>query len=284
MKVFEDSDSLQMALHEVRRAGLQIGLVPTMGKLHEGHLSLVDAAGQQTDYVVATIFVNPLQFGPNEDIERYPRSLEEDRQQLSRRGCDALFIPAVSDIYPHGLAHQTKVVVPDLTTAHCGASRPGHFDGVATVVCKLFNLLAPAAAFFGLKDYQQVLVIRRMVSDLSIPVSIHGLPTKREANGLAMSSRNTFLSPQEKDRAAGLYACLQASAAAIAKGSDDFRRLEQDAMTRLTEGGMRVDYFNICQAQTLQPANRDDDALVILAAVFIGGTRLIDNITVNLAG
>lgn len=281
MQIFENIAELRAHLAGIRRQNLCIGLVPTMGNLHAGHLALVKEARRQCDHVVTTIFVNPLQFGPGEDYHRYPRSLEDDKQQLQAEDCDTLFAPPVEEVYPEGLENETVVSVPGISERYCGRSRPGHFDGVATVVCKLFNMILPDAAFFGRKDYQQLLVIRKMVQDLCMPVAVLDVPTQRESGGLAMSSRNRYLSNEERKRAANLYATLLAVKARIEGGERDFSTLEEQAKTRLDRHGITVDYFNICHAHTLDPPEPDDRELVILGAVYIGGARLIDNVTIS---
>lgn len=282
MEVFEHKEALRAHLESVRKAEARIGLVPTMGNLHEGHLALIRAARQGCDHVVASIFVNPLQFGPNEDFTRYPRTLERDAAMLQAEGCHTLFAPTVNEIYPQGLESQTVVSVPELSELYCGATRPGHFNGVATIVCKLFNIVAPHEAFFGLKDYQQLLIIRKMAADLCLPLRIHGIPIQREASGLALSSRNAYLTEQQKAIAPALYRQLRETRKALLAGSLNFSDLEQNAQKTLEGAGMRVDYFNIAHAATLLPATPYDKDLVILGAVYLGSTRLIDNIGVTL--
>lgn len=253
-----------------------------MGNLHEGHLSLIEQALSMTDFVVCTLFVNPMQFGAGEDLDSYPRTLDEDREKLRNRGCHCLFAPPVSEIYPEGPEHHTRVTVPGLSERHCGAGRPGHFDGVATVVTKLLGIVQPDVAIFGQKDYQQLQVIRKLTRDLCLPVTIASGPTRREPNGLAMSSRNGYLSQEEKDRAAVIYRTLQQSAARISEeDAPDHRRIEHAAMDQIREAGLEPEYVAVCDATTLLPATADTRNLVILAAARMGGTRLIDNITVE---
>lgn len=271
-------------MQALRAPGRRVGLVPTMGNLHEGHLTLVDEAKKHCDYVLATIFVNPLQFGPFEDLENYPRTHDEDFEKLSERHCDGVFVPSVSEIYPNGMKNQTLITVPGLSENHCGKSRPGHFAGVCTVVCKLFNLTMPDIAFFGEKDYQQLQVIRKMTVDLCIPVQIHGVPTVRAASGLALSSRNGYLDESQLETAACLYRGLKTTAEKIGAGDNNFPELELEAENFLTDSGLKVDYFHICHAETLEPAAEEDTHLVILAAAYLGPTRLIDNISISLAG
>jgi pantoate--beta-alanine ligase len=281
MEVFKTSKPLQTALKAIRKSGKTIGLVPTMGNLHDGHLALVAAAKNACDFVLFTIFVNPLQFGPAEDLDNYPRTLAEDCDKLTAVDCDGVFIPADSEMYPGGLGLQTLVTVPGLSDRHCGASRPGHFNGVCTVVCKLFNLTQPDVAFFGEKDFQQLQIIRKMSADLCILVRIAGVPTVRNSDGLALSSRNSYLNSEQLARAPALYRQLQDTAQAIQQGKGNFDQLQKTAVAGLETAGLKADYFNICNATTLAPARNLDTELVILAAAWLGGTRLIDNITVS---
>ncbi len=263
----------------LRDAGRRVALVPTMGNLHTGHLDLVAAARADGHAVVASIFVNPLQFGAGEDLDRYPRTPAADIDKLTRAGTALLFMPTVEEMYPVPLEQQTAVEVPGLSTLHCGASRPGHFRGVATVVCKLFNIVGPDAAYFGEKDFQQLQVIRRMVRDLCLPVSVHGVPTRREEDGLALSSRNGYLSREERALAPVLRRELLALAD-LAGGSEiPFRELEWQCERRLEAAGFEPDYVSICHRDDLLPAQRGESGLVILAAAKLGRTRLIDNVT-----
>jgi len=281
MQIFESRDALQQQLRGLRKSGRTIGLVPTMGNLHDGHLALVAAAREQADFVLATIFVNPLQFGPTEDLDNYPRTLQADCDLLTSAGCDAVFVPAVSAMYPNGLQGQTLVSVPGFSAKHCGASRPGHFDGVCTVVSKLFNLSQPDIAFFGEKDYQQLQVIRKMTADLCMPVRIEGVPIIRNAEGLALSSRNGYLDAGQLALAPLLHDQLVAASTAIETGQADFTHLEASARAELDKAGFRTDYFTVCNAQTLDAAQHEDNDLVILAAAWLGKTRLIDNIRIT---
>jgi pantoate--beta-alanine ligase len=280
LKVFETRQPLQEEVDRARSHGRRIALVPTMGNLHAGHLKLVEKAREQAGFVVASIFVNPLQFGPNEDFARYPRTLDADLAALRGAGCDAVFLPSVATMYPQGMAVHTTISVPQISTLHCGASRPGHFDGVCTVVCKLFRLVRPDLAVFGLKDYQQFRIISRMVEDLLLDVELLGVPTVREDSGLALSSRNGYLSAEQRQLALALWRNLQAAAAAIRGGRRDFAALEAQAMAALASAGLEPDYFHICDRESLLPAAADDAAPVILAAARVGTTRLIDNILV----
>ncbi|MEJ2344379.1 MAG: pantoate--beta-alanine ligase [Gammaproteobacteria bacterium] len=261
-----------------RRDDMRVGLVPTMGGLHEAHLRLVDAAFHSADRVVATVFVNPMQFGEGEDFNAYPRDLDQDAALLEERGVHLLFAPPVSEIYPSGAAASTRVTVPGISDILCGAFRPGHFTGVATVVAKLFNLVRPDMAVFGEKDYQQLAVIRRVTVDLNFPVEVVGLPTVREADGLAMSSRNRYLSAEERRRAPRLQQILQETAAQLGRPGADFRSLEASATRGLEAEGFRPDYVSIRRAGDLQPAAAGDRDLVVLAAAWLGRARLIDNL------
>jgi pantoate--beta-alanine ligase len=274
--------TLREALANYKRDGKKVAFVPTMGNLHEGHLSLVDAAKQRADVVVASIFVNPMQFGANEDLDAYPRTLEADSNSLIDHGCDILFAPSVEEVYPCGLAAETRVEVPELGAFHCGASREGHFVGVSTVVAKLFNMVQPDIAIFGQKDFQQLAIIRKMARDLCMPIEIVGIATSREDSGLARSSRNGYLSAEQKQQATAIYASISDCVQAIKDGRRDFAALESEAKIKLQEAGFKPDYFNIAHPDTLKPATKTDTGFVILAAAFLGTTRLIDNITVSL--
>jgi pantoate--beta-alanine ligase len=281
LALFTDPAAIAAAVASARKQGKRIGLVPTMGNLHAGHFSLVTAARKHCDYVVATIFVNPLQFGPTEDLAKYPRTLQADKEGLLAAGCDALFMPDVQTMYPQGLELHTKISVPHVSTLHCGKTRPGHFDGVCTVVCKLFLMTQPDHAYFGLKDFQQFHIISRMVADLRIPLQLHGLPTVREPSGLALSSRNGYLSAGERADAIALYATLRDCAKQIEGGRRDYTALEKAADAALIASGLRTDYVHVCSRATLLPAATTDRELVILAAAWAGSTRLIDNIFVT---
>lgn len=281
MKTVQDIAQLREQIKAWRQQGLKIAFVPTMGNLHAGHISLVEEAHKHADKVVASIFVNPMQFGANEDIDSYPRTMEQDQQKLTNAGTDLLFTPTPAIIYPKGLDKQTFVEVPQVSEGYCGESRPGHFRGVATVVCKLFNLVQPDVACFGLKDYQQVQVIQTMVEDLSMPIDIVPVPTKREASGLAMSSRNGYLSEEELKIAPALAQNIQWLAEQI-QNDTDFIGLAKKAAQFIDNAGMKTDYIHIVHARTLQPASEDDKELVILAAAHCGKARLIDNLQVFL--
>ncbi|MBL4856169.1 pantoate--beta-alanine ligase [Idiomarina loihiensis] len=267
-------------LRRWRQQQSEVALVPTMGNLHDGHLQLVKTALERCDNVVVSIFVNPMQFGANEDLDSYPRTLEADCQALDALGVSAVFTPQVNDVYPRGLDRQTRIEVPGISDILCGASRPGHFTGVATIVCKLFNMVQPQLAVFGEKDYQQLQVIRLMVQDLSLPVEIQGTATQRETSGLAMSSRNGYLSTEQKQQAAELYKTLEETKAKLSVNTD-FGELEAAAKEKLTQAGFVPDYFSIRNAADLQEATPEDHEWVILAAAFMGKTRLIDNLRVT---
>lgn len=269
---------LRQVVKTARSQGKSIALIPTMGNLHEGHLQLIRQARDRYDFLVCSIFVNPLQFGAKEDLGAYPRTLEADRECLEVESCDCLFLPSVEEIYGDSLELQTIIKVPGLTENFCGSSRPGHFDGVATVVTKLFNMVQPDAAFFGLKDYQQFLIIRKLTQDLALDITIHGIETHREGSGLAMSSRNNYLSEEQRQQAANLYNCLKDCAEKIAAGNSDFEQLEKAAKKALRKVSLKPDYFQICDADTLQRPDPATSHFAILAAVYIGKSRLIDNI------
>ncbi|MBY8948376.1 pantoate--beta-alanine ligase [Pseudomonas sp. SH10-3B] len=273
---------LRAAVAHARKAGKRIGFVPTMGNLHSGHASLVSKAVQQADFVVASIFVNPLQFGAGEDLDKYPRTLAADQEKLLQAGCNLLFAPTVEEMYPGGTTGQTRVSVPQLSEGLCGASRPGHFEGVATVVSKLFNMVQPDMAVFGQKDYQQLAVIRAMVHDLNMPIQIIGEPTVRADDGLALSSRNGFLSEEERAIAPVLYRSLSQIAAAIKSGDHDFARLRAEQVQQIEAAGLRLDYLEVRQGVHLRTATAEDRDIVILVAAFLGTTRLIDNLHLNL--
>ncbi|NJN50572.1 MAG: pantoate--beta-alanine ligase [Gammaproteobacteria bacterium] len=256
-----------------------IGLVPTMGNLHQGHLRLVQESMRANATTVVSIFVNPLQFGPNEDFASYPRTLAADLELIGSADTGTVvFAPDDADIYPHGRDRSTRVSVPELGSVLCGAHRPGHFDGVTTVVLKLLNIVRPTRAYFGEKDYQQLTIIRRMVSDLDVATAIVGVPTVRAADGLALSSRNQYLSTQERAIAPVLAQTLRGVADALAHGNRDFERLEREAHSKLDGAGFRTDYITIAHPDTLQPAHRDDEGFVVLAAARLGKARLIDNV------
>lgn len=280
LKTISQADELRQQLASLRREGKTIALVPTMGNLHQGHLRLVEEAKRHADVVVATIFVNPLQFTPGEDYDSYPRTLEVDQTMLAEAGCDLLFAPSVETVYPNGQEHQTRVVVPVVSEGLCGQKRPGHFDGVATVVTKLFNFVQPDIACFGQKDYQQVTVIRKLVEDLSFAVKIIEVPTHRTPEGLALSSRNGYLTPEQLKKAPALYATLKNMAQGLATGSTHFHELTHTARARLAEQGFAPEYVEIRNLD-LSPASLNAKSWVILIAARLGKARLIDNLIVQ---
>jgi len=279
MQTVTDVFSLQAVVADLRRGGRRIALVPTMGNLHAGHHSLLRIARERADVVVASVFVNPTQFGPNEDFARYPRTPDADAEGLAAHGCDVLFLPSVADLYPYGAERTVTISVPELPDLLEGAIRPGHFDGVATVVAKLFNLVQPQVAVFGQKDYQQLLVIRRMVRDLGYPIEIVAAPIVREANGLAMSSRNQYLSAEQRERASAIHATLLRMRDAVRDSPQTLAAIEAQARASLGEAGLQPDYAVIRRAADLgdpEPGKRD--GLVGLVAARSGSTRLIDNL------
>ncbi len=280
MQIINTIVDLRAAVKSWRMAGEHIAFVPTMGNLHAGHLKLVEEAKLATDRVVVSIFVNPTQFGVGEDFEAYPRTEAEDKQKLAMVGADLLFLPSISEMYSEGA--NTVVSVKNLSTLHCGASRPGHFDGVATVVCKLFNMVQPDVAVFGQKDFQQLAIIRKIVNDLNIPVEIRSVETVREANGLAMSSRNGYLSSSELDVAPKLYQTLCAARDEVLSNGKAYETIENKALAVLKTAGFTPDYFCICRADNLLKADKTDKDLVVLAAVQLDKTRLIDNVCFSL--
>jgi len=282
MKVFHTVSGLRDDLNKDRRRGLRIGFVPTMGNLHQGHLALVKQARETNDIVVCSIFVNALQFGLNEDWDKYPRTYESDCEKLRESGCDYLFHPDDIEMYPNGLDTQSRVICPTMTDMLCGASRPGHFEGVTTVVSKLFNIVQPDEAVFGIKDYQQLAVIRRMAEDLCMPVQISAAPIHRETDGLAMSSRNSFIADEERPRVTVLKQSLEWIAEQIQDGSRDFSKLEQSAGQQVIDAGFALDYITISNSKTLEPAADDDIEITILGAMFTEKARLIDNLSIVL--
>jgi pantoate--beta-alanine ligase len=262
--------------------GQSIAFIPTMGNLHAGHMSLIEKGQSLCDRSLCSIFVNPMQFGANEDFNHYPRTLDNDLALLEEAGCDLVYLPTASELYPQGLDKITQVLVTDLTNHYEGAHRPGHFTGVATVVLKLFNIVRPDISVFGKKDFQQYRVISKMVADLNLDVQIIGQETTREASGLATSSRNQYLDDEQTDRAAMIYQILRDTARQISEGERDYPAAEQRALASLEQAGFKTDYFNICNASTLLPAGPDDRDLVILVTAALGTTRLLDNIEVSL--
>lgn len=281
MQIVHSRAEIREQLSLWRRAGEHVAIVPTMGNLHAGHVSLVELAREHAERVVVTVFVNPTQFGEGEDYEEYPRTLERDTRRLRTIGADVLFAPDVETVYPFGIDDATQVIVPTLTDNFCGSFRPGHFDGVTTVVARLFALVQPDVAVFGQKDYQQQLVIRRMVEDLGLPIRIITAPTVREESGLAMSSRNSYLDEDELQTAAVIYRSLQMVAEALQDGVRGFKALERQARDVLQQAGFETEYVAIRRALDLSVPDRDCDELVVLAAARLGNARLIDNVVVT---
>jgi pantoate--beta-alanine ligase len=282
MQVIREVPELRAWRAEQRRRGRSVGFVPTMGNLHAGHHSLIDLARERSDAVIASIFVNPTQFGVGEDFARYPRTPDEDARGLREKGCDAVFLPTVEAIYPFGMDAGMRVRVAELGGILEGASRPGHFDGVATVVAKLFNLVAPDRAVFGSKDFQQLLVVRRMCTDLAFPVEIVAAPIVREANGLAMSSRNQFLDADQRDTAAVIHATLLYMRERVRSGDASLAEIESEAAATLSRAGLAPDYAALRNAGDLAapvPSQRRD--LVALIAARLGSVRLIDNLEID---
>lgn len=273
---------LRAAVSRARSEGKRIALVPTMGNLHAGHIALVEKATQRADFVVASIFVNPLQFGANEDLDKYPRTLVADQEKLVGAGCHLLFTPEVEEVYPDGMQQQTRVSVPLVSEGLCGASRPGHFEGVATVVCKLFNMVQPDLALFGEKDFQQLAVIRKLVRDLNLPIQVMGEPTVRAADGLALSSRNGYLNESQRALAPLLYRTLQQLAEEIRRQPSARSTLLAAARQQLEDAGLRPDYLELRETVRLREVQDSDRQLVLLAAVYLGTTRLIDNLQFSL--
>jgi pantoate--beta-alanine ligase len=281
MVLIDEVAALRRRVAAWRCSSERIALVPTMGNLHAGHLALVREARRLADRTSVSIFVNPLQFGPGEDYGAYPRTLDRDRELLEAEGTDLLFAPMVQVVYPRGQETQTRVEVRGLSDLLCGASRPGHFVGVATVVCKLFNMAQPDVAVFGEKDFQQLLVIRRMVEDLCLPVQVRGLATVREPDGLAMSSRNGYLTAEERERAPALYRALCAAADRL-RTNMAAGEVERKGAQELAANGLRADYFSVRRASDLRPVTPQDRDLVVLAAAYLGKARLIDNLRIAL--
>ena len=286
MQTYSTNTPLQNTLRDARKTGQSIAFVPTMGNLHEGHLDLVRKARCIGDLVVVSIFINPLQFGKGEDLSTYPRTLAADKEKLFKEGAHILYTPNAEEIYPEGMAAQTLVRVPGLSETLCGSSRPGHFDGVTTVVSKLFNIVQPDVAIFGEKDFQQLSIIQKMVRDLCMPVKVVGVATARDEDGLAKSSRNGFLSEEQRLIAPVIHQTLVTCREAIACGFDNFLQLESHARMKLLQAGFEPDYFAIRDARTLRAVTEDTEEIAILAAAKLGSTRLIDNLhlTLNPAG
>lgn len=282
MQIYRKKQPLRQALQPLRQQGHSIALVATMGNLHEGHIQLLQLAKKYADTVVASIFVNPLQFGLNEDWEQYPRTFEADCDALTANGCDFLFAPEDNEMYPHGLADQTRVFCPTMTNMLCGASRPGHFEGVTTVVSKLFHIIQPNTAVFGSKDYQQLSIIKRLVEDLCMDIDIIEAPIARQADQLPYSSRNGYLTAEEESKAVQLYHSLCWIREQITEGRRDYGDLEKTACKQIEEAGFRPDYVSVCNSSNLEKAAFDDHNLIILGAMYSRAARLIDNLALRL--
>lgn len=282
MIVVERVADLREQCDAARRAGRTVALVPTMGFFHEGHRSLMRVARANHDLVVTTIFVNPLQFGADEDLDSYPRDLAADTAAAEAEGVDVLFTPSVPEMYPEPTA--TTVHVAGLTEGLCGATRPTHFDGVTTVVAKLFSIVGRSTAYFGRKDFQQLAVVRRMAADLDLPVDVVGCPLVREHDGVAMSSRNAYLSVAERERARGLFAGLRAAASAVEDGERDAARVRAVVESEAGRHGLELEYAEVRRAADLAPVTELDGEVVVAVAAPVGRARLIDNITMQIAG
>tara|TARA_B100000579_G_C22798380_1_gene838385 strand:+ start:465 stop:1316 length:852 start_codon:yes stop_codon:yes gene_type:complete len=282
MESIFDAESLRAQSKAWRLSGLTVAIVPTMGNLHSGHLSLLGRAKDLADRTIVSIFVNPIQFGVGEDYDSYPSTIKEDLQKLKMAGVDAAFMPDLEELYPGGTEVDTRITVPEISDILCGEYRKGHFSGVATVVAKLLINSMPDYALFGEKDFQQVLVIRRMVIDMLLPVQIVSMPTCRETDGLAMSSRNRYLSPEERRKSPAIYSALKFAVERLRKGAFSVEEIEQEGAQSLTEMGMKVEYFSIRRQQDLLTVNSSDRNIVILTAVWLGSARLIDNLKVTL--
>ena len=278
MKVFQDPHDIQKELTALKHAGKKIGFIPTMGNLHRGHLSLFKLAQAHCDILVGSIFVNPMQFGVNEDLDKYPRTLKDDIEKLESIDVDFLFTPTNEIIYPLGTQTNTSVEVNRLTKRLCGESRPEHFRGVATVVTILFNIIQPDLVVFGKKDYQQYLILSAMVKDLFLPIEIVGGEIIREDNGLAMSSRNKFLTIEQKEQAGEIRKVILRCEDKIKQGNNDYHAIKLYAVRELTEQGFKVDYFEICNRETLEDASVSDKKLLIACAAWMGQPRLLDNL------
>jgi pantoate--beta-alanine ligase len=282
--IIETLPLLRQHIRRLRQEGKRIALVPTMGNLHDGHMKLVDAAKASSDVVVASIFVNPMQFDRPDDLARYPRTLQDDCEKLNKRKVDLVFAPAAAEIYPHGIENQTYVDVPGLSTMLEGASRPGHFRGVSTIVSKLFNLVQPDVACFGEKDFQQLALIRKMVADMGYDIEIIGVPIMRAKDGLALSSRNGYLSAEQRKIAPGLHKVMNSVAEKLAAGERNLDEVIAIAAQELNEKGFRADDIQIRDADTLLDLTETSKRAVILMAAWLGEARLIDNQIVALAG
>jgi len=281
MRQITEVKQLRSRIIQIKNSKQSIALVPTMGNLHDGHLSLVRHAQKHADVVIVSIFVNPTQFNNLQDLKNYPRTIEQDLAKLEDTNCEIVFTPKIDEMYAPNQQDQTKVKASSIAQYLCGAKRPGHFDGVVTIVSKLFNLIQPDVAIFGRKDFQQLRVIKDLVCDLMFPIQIIGIDCVREKSGLALSSRNNLLTDEQKNKASIIYQVLKSTKEQILKQNKDFKQLEQQAIDTLNAHGFEVDYFVICDANTLKNVTDKDDNLLIATAVFIGNVRLIDNIEVN---
>ena len=282
MESIFDVQSLRAQSKAWQLSGLTVAIVPTMGNLHSGHLSLLERAQDLADRTIVSIFVNPIQFGVGEDYDSYPSTIKEDLQKLEIAGVDTVFMPDLKELYPGGTEVDTRITVPEISDILCGEYRKGHFSGVATVVAKLLINSTPDYALFGEKDFQQVLVIRRMVVDMLLPVQIVSMPTCRETDGLAISSRNRYLSRQERGKSSAIYSALQSAVERLRNGAFTVEEIEQEGVLSLTEMGMKVEYFSIRRQKDLLPVNSSDRNIVVLTAVWLGSARLIDNLKVTL--
>ncbi len=281
MQSLQQVAALRALVAEWRGQNLSVGLVPTMGSLHDGHRSLVKAAKARFDRVIVTIFVNPTQFSPGEDFDDYPRVIAADKAMLVEDGADAVFLPTIDDLYPRGVERTTLITISDLTNELCGAHRDGHFDGAMTAVNKLLNITRPDAVFLGEKDFQQLFMMKQMVSELMMSVEVIGVPTYREDDGLAMSSRNKYLTETERDKAKALFEILSEIEQALKNGSNEFSQLEQQGLSKLQELGFIPDYIEVRRQRDMLGAQAADKELVVLGAAKLGKTRLIDNIQLS---
>ncbi|WP_347988103.1 pantoate--beta-alanine ligase [Methylomonas sp. AM2-LC] len=279
MQTITTIKALRGCIRQWRQAGYSVAFVPTMGNLHAGHIQLVETAKQKADKVVVSIFVNPTQFGVNEDFNSYPRTEQQDQTALQEHSADVLFLPSIAEMYPQ--LPQTVISVSELSKLHCGSNRPGHFDGVALVVCKLLNIVLPDLLLLGEKDFQQLTVIRNMITDLNIPVELQGVTTVREADGLALSSRNGYLTDAQRLVAPMLFQALCCVRDAVLTHSDNYHHVLAEQKLSLQQAGFEIDYFNLCRSSDLLPAKSDDQHLVLMIAAKLGSTRLIDNICFN---
>lgn len=281
MLVVNEVSAVREQVHVWKSQSCSVALAPTMGNLHAGHLALVEQAKKVADRVVVSIYVNPLQFGANEDFSSYPRTLDADKAALINSGVDMLFLPDNAMMYPTTPDHSTQVQVANISDILCGEFRPGHFVGVATIVCKLFNIVQPDIAIFGEKDFQQVAVIRKMVKDLFLPIQIQTLATVRESDGLAMSSRNQYLTSEQRQQAVLLFSTMKALVEE-AQSYKNFRQLEERGISQLIQHGFKPEYFKFCESETLAPAQADTQKIVLLVAAWLGKTRLIDNLVLEI--